>query len=350
MISFAIIGCGRISYKHVEAIVNNHSEARLIAVCDIIEERARNKAEEYVEKMKLQGITVVVPTIYTQYEKLLKESKVDIVTIATESGKHAQISIDAMNEGKHVIVEKPMAMSIEDADRMIEVSEKNNVKLCVCHQNRFNPPIQKLRQAVEEGRFGRIIAGNARVLWNRNEDYYKQAPWRGTKEQDGGCLMNQCIHNIDLLQWMLGGEVEQVNAMLGNFTHPYIEMEDYGSLQIRFKNGAIGNVEGTVCVYPQNLEETLTILGEKGTVGIGGKAVNKVQVWQFEDGKDTLEQIQQECNEEVENVYGWGHTILFMKVIQSIIYNKKLYIDGYEGKKAIKIVLESYKHSNKSVL
>lgn len=274
MLNFAIIGCGRISYKHVEAIANNHSEARLIAVCDTIEERAKKKAEEYVEKMASQGILVEMPKIYTHYEELLKDSAVDIVTIATESGKHARVSIDAMNAGKHVIVEKPMAMSIEDADRMIEASERNNVKLCVCHQNRFNPAVQKLRQAVEEGRFGRIFAGNARVLWNRNEDYYMQAPWRGTREQDGGCLMNQCIHNIDLLQWMLGGEVEQVNAMLGNFTHPYIEMEDYGSIQIRFKNGVIGNVEGTVCVYPQDLEETLTILGEKGTVVIGGKAVN----------------------------------------------------------------------------
>ncbi|NMA48693.1 MAG: Gfo/Idh/MocA family oxidoreductase [Tissierellia bacterium] len=343
MLNFAIIGCGRISYKHVEAIVNNHSEARLIAVCDTIEERAKKKAEEYFEKMASQGILVEMPIIYTHYEELLKDSAVDIVTIATESGKHARVSIDAMNAGKHVIVEKPMAMSIEDADRMIEASERNNVKLCVCHQNRFNPAVQKLRQAVEEGRFGRIFAGNARVLWNRNEDYYKQAPWRGTREQDGGCLMNQCIHNIDLLQWMLGEEIEQVNAMLGNFTHPYIEMEDYGSIQIRFKNGAIGNVEGTVCVYPQNLEETLTILGEKGTVVIGGKAVNKIHVWQFEDKKDTLEQVQQECNEEIENVYGWGHTFLFNDMIQSIHENRESYIDGMSGKKAIEIVLDAYK-------
>jgi len=345
MMNFAIIGCGRISYKHVEAIVNNHPEARLIAVCDIIEERAKKKAEEYVEKMAAQEILVETPTIYTHYEDLLKNTSVDIVAIATESGKHAKISIDAMNAGKHVIVEKPMAMTIEDADRMIEASERNKVKLCVCHQNRFNPAIQKLRQAVEEGRFGRIIAGNARILWNRNEEYYRQAPWRGTKKQDGGCLMNQCIHNIDLLQWMLGGEVEQVNAMLGNFTHPYIEMEDYGSLQIRFKNGAIGNVEGTVCVYPQNLEETLTILGEKGTVVIGGKAVNKVQVWQFEDGKDSLEQVQKACDREIENIYGSGHISLYRNAIDSIVKKSTPYIDGIEGKKAIHIILKVYEIS-----
>lgn len=345
MLNFAIIGCGRISYKHVEAIVNNHSEARLIAVCDLIEERAKKKAEEYVEKMASQGILVERPAVYTHYEEMLKDSKVDIVTIATESGVHAKISIDAMDAGKHIIVEKPMAMTMEDADKMIEASERNNVKLCVCHQNRFNPAIQKLRHAVEEGRFGRIFAGNARVLWNRNEDYYKQAPWRGTKEQDGGCLMNQCIHNIDLLQWMLGGEVEQVNAMLGNFTHPYIEMEDYGSIQIRFKNGAIGNVEGTVCVYPQNLEETLTILGEKGTVVIGGKAVNKVQVWQFEDGKDTLDQVQKVCDSEIEDIYGSGHISLYRNAIDSIVKKSTPYIDGIEGKKAIHIILKVYEIS-----
>jgi hypothetical protein len=176
-----------------------------------------------------------------------------------------------------VIVEKPMALSTSDAEKMIETARKNNVKLCISHQNRFNPTIRRLRRAVEEGRFGRIIAGNARILWNRGYDYYHQAPWRGTYDQDGGCLMNQCIHDIDLLQWMLGGEAEWVHGAVGNYIHSFIEAEDYGSIQIRFKNGAIGSVEGTVCVYPRNLEETLTIIGEKGVVSLGGLAVNKIE-------------------------------------------------------------------------
>ncbi|MCE5286494.1 MAG: hypothetical protein LLG02_11705 [Pelosinus sp.] len=202
--------------------------------------------------------------------------------------------------------------------------------------------MKKLRQALEEGRFGRIIAGNARILWNRNQDYYTQAPWRGTYEQDGGCLMNQCIHNIDLLQWMLGGQPELVQAMLGNFMHPYIEAEDYGAVQIRFDGGAIGNVEGTVCIYPKNLEETLTIIGETGTVVLGGMAVNKIEVWQFADGKDTLAKVQAECNNEVDSVYGRGHTPLYEDWFEAIRTGRQPLVDGQAGKTAMSIILHAY--------
>ena len=341
-LKFAIIGCGRIAYKHVEALVHNAAQAELTAVCDMVAERAYSKSQEYADKMHQTSLAVTAPAVYTDYRKLMEKEQVDVVTIATESGEHAKISLACLAAGKHVIVEKPMALSTKDADEMIAGAKLNGVKLCVSHQNRFNATVQKLRQALEAGRFGRIFAGNARVLWNRDQHYYVQAPWRGTYAQDGGCLMNQCIHNIDLLQWMLGGEMVDIQAMLSNYSHPYIEAEDYGSLHLRFANGAIGNVEGTVCVFPKNLEETLTIIGEKGTVIIGGTALNKVLTWQFADGLDTLEQVQQECNNDIESVYGWGHSLLFADMIDSIQNDREPLVNGVEGKKGMSIILHAY--------
>ena len=200
-LNFAIIGCGRISYKHVEGLHENKELANLVATCDVKVELAEAKAKEYTEKMNDSNLKVGV---YQDYKEMIENEEIDVVTIATESGYHAEIAIYCMNKGKHVIVEKPMAMSIDDANEMIEVAKKNNVKLSVAHQNRFNKPIQKLREAVEENKLGRIMNGTARILWRRDDNYYKQAPWRGTYELDGGTLMNQCIHNIDLLQWMIG--------------------------------------------------------------------------------------------------------------------------------------------------
>ena len=330
---FAIIGCGRISYKHVEAIVNNINDCELVAVADPIGEKTIIRANEYKEKTSCDVAT------YEDYKNMLDEVDLDAVVIATESGYHAEIAIYCMNKGKHVIVEKPMALSTKDAEEMIKVSKANKVKLCVSHQNRFNPPIKKLRKAMESGKFGKLINGTARILWTRNEGYYTQAPWRGTWAQDGGTLMNQCIHNIDLLQWMLGGEVDSIYAECDTFMRN-IEGEDFGAILIRFKNGAIGMVEGTACVYPKNLEETLSIFGETGTVCIGGLAVNKIETWKFEgeemeEGADTTE--------DPDSVYGHGHTPLFKDFIDAIREDREPLVNGEEGKKAMEIVLGAYK-------
>ncbi|SHK15590.1 Predicted dehydrogenase [Clostridium cavendishii DSM 21758] len=331
---FAIIGCGRISYKHVEAFVNNIEQAELVAVCDVVKERAIEKKEKY--EASIEGSKVAV---YTDYKEMLQKEDIDTVTIATESGYHPEIAINAMNLGKHVIVEKPMALSIKDADDMIETAKKNNVKIAVCHQNRFNPAIQKLRHAVEANGFGKLINGTARILWNRNEGYYTQAPWRGTWELDGGTLMNQCIHNIDLLQWMMGGEIQSVYAECDTFLRD-IEGEDFGAIVIRFKNGAIGIVEGTACVYPKNLEETLSIFGETGTVCIGGLAVNKIETWAFADEKLNEEKEEEQT---IDSVYGFGHTPLINDFINAVKEGREPLINGVEGKKAMSIILAAYK-------
>lgn len=339
-LKFAIIGCGRISFKHVEGIVNNREEAELVAVCDIVGERAVKQSKEYKKAIA----EVVEPKVYFDYKKMLDEVEIDVVTIATESGYHAEIAVYCMSNGKHAIVEKPMALSISDADKMIMCAKSNDVKLCISHQNRFNPSVQKLREAVEKGRFGKMINGTARVLWNRNMDYYRKAPWRGTWKLDGGTLMNQCIHNIDLLQWMLGGEVDSVYAQCGTFLRD-IEGEDFGAIIVRFKNGAIGVIEGSACVFPKNLKETLDIFGETGTVSIGGIAVNNIETWRFKDSSQNEESIMRKIREDLDSVYGFGHTILFKHMIDSIRKNRQPMINGEEGKKSMSIILAAYKSS-----
>jgi len=342
-LKFALIGCGRISVNHIKALLDNFKDADLVSVCDLVKAKAEQRADEYMNQAKDKNIPLKRPKLFTDYQKMLQEEDIDICSICTESGYHTDISLNCLTLKKHVLVEKPMAMSLLDANRMIKISKENKMKLSVCYQNRFNPTIQKLHQAIEEGRFGKIIAVTARILWNRNKDYYNKAKWRGTWKLDGGCLMNQCTHNIDLLQWMIDDEIETVFGQTGNYLHPYNETEDYGSLIVRFKNKAIGNIEGTVCVYPHNLEETLTILGEKGTVVIGGLALNKILVWDFEDKQESLEQIQKEYNSEIPNVYGNGHSPLYRNFIDSIKNDTLPLIDGYEGKKSLEIILMAYK-------
>lgn len=332
-LKFAMVGCGRISYKHIEALINNNQEAELVAVCDTIEEKALERNTQYEGSIDKVGVKV-----YTDYIKMLDNEELDVVSIATESGYHAKHAIDCLNRNKHVLIEKPMALSVKDADDIIALAKEKNKKVCVSHQNRFNPPIQKLRRAIEDRRFGRIINGTARILWTRDDNYYKQASWRGTKALDGGTLMNQCIHNIDLLQWMMGSDVERIHAERDTFLRS-IEMEDFGAILIRFKNGAIGIVEGSACVYPQNLEETLSIFGEKGTVVIGGLAVNEIKVWQFADIKDYDNE---DSSTSVDSVYGKGHTPLYKNFIDAINNNTEPLINGEEGKRAMEIILKAY--------
>ena len=336
-LKFAIIGCGRISYKHVEGLINNFEDALLVAVCDIEKERAFIRKNEYCNIIKEATVNV-----YSDYKAMIQNENIDIVTIATESGYHSEIAIFCMQNNINVICEKPMALSVADADLMIKTSKDNNVKLAICHQNRFNEAIVKLRKEIEEGSFGKLINGTARILWNRNMDYYKQAPWRGTWELDGGTLMNQCIHNIDLLQWMLGGEIETVFSMSDTYLRD-IEAEDFGAVLIRFKNKAIGIIEGSACVYPTNLEETLSIFGEYGTVCIGGLAVNNIETWNFAHDNISLLDEKNKLNINPDTVYGFGHTPLFKNFIDSVNNNVQPLVNGEEGKKAMSIILAAYK-------
>jgi len=339
MHSVALIGCGRISFKHVEAYAKNSDSLRFVAACDPIRGRAEAKASEYRAAFPDAGVA-----IHTDYKKMLSEVRPDIVTIATESGKHAEIAVACLEAGAHVICEKPMALSTKDADAMIAAAKKAGRKLAVCFQNRFNAPVRKLREAREAGRFGRLLHGMVQVRWNRNEGYYAEAPWRGTWEQDGGTLMNQCTHGIDLLQWMMGEDAVRVQAQTRRFLRP-IEAEDFGAAIVEFASGAVGIIEGTADVYPTNLNETLSLFGEKGTAVIGGLAVNKIETWRFSDAAavgDTEDTVLDPNEKDPPTVYGFGHAALFKDVVESIETGREPLVSGERGKKALEIILAIY--------
>ena len=331
---YALIGCGRISTNHIKAALNN--KLTIVAVCDILPECMENLLSKH-DLEKDESIKR-----YEDYKQMIAEVKPELVSIATESGVHAEIALYCIEQGIHVIIEKPMAMSMRDANEIIKRSEEMGVKVCACHQNRFNVAIQKMRNALEEGRFGRLSHGSIHVRWNRNQDYYTQAPWRGTWAQDGGCLMNQCIHGIDLLRWTFGDEVEEVYGQTRQQFHDYLEAEDIGMAIVKFKNGAIATIEGTTNVYPKNLEETLYVFGEKGTVKIGGTSTNNIDVWDFSDENEDDEK-NKGLKEATSNVYGNGHTSLFADVINAIQTDRKPYIDAVAGKNALEMILAIYK-------
>ena len=265
------------------------------------------------------------------------------MAIATESGKHAQIALDCIDAGCNLIIEKPIALSIADAEAIIKKGKEKGVKVCACHQNRFNKSIVEIRKALERNRFGKLLYGTAHIRWARDHEYYDRASWRGTWEQDGGALMNQCIHDIDLLRWMMGDEVDTVFGMTDRLIHPYIEAEDLGIAVVKFKNGAYGIVEGTTDIYPKNLEETLYIFGEKGTVKAGGESVNIIEEWKFSDHFGDEEQVKRECAENPPNVYGFGHSKLYRNVIAAIEGTEELVVDAEAGKRALELVLAIYK-------
>lgn len=332
---YVLIGCGRISTNHIKAAINNNLE--IVAVCDVISENM----ESVLEKNGLQKDETIKR--YNDYKLMIKENPdIQLASIATESGLHAEIAIYCIEHDINVIIEKPMAMSLDDADRIIDLSEERNIKVCACHQNRFNVAVQQLRKAIEAGRFGKLSHGSIHVRWNRNEGYYTQAPWRGTWAQDGGCLMNQCIHGIDLLRWMFGDEVEEVYGQTRQQLHDYLETEDAGMAVVKFKNGAVATIEGTTNVYPQNLEETLYVFGERGTVKIGGTSTNNIDVWDFVD-EDEEDQKNKGLQESTSNVYGNGHTSLFADVIDAINNDRTPYVDAHAGRNALEMILAIYK-------
>ena len=339
-INFALIGCGRIAYKHIEGIVYNCSDINLVAVSDIFVAKMDEILVHYKKILEKENITDYKSVKkYKDYQLLLQDAKVDVVLIATESGKHPEITLEAIKKDKHVIVEKPMALSTNKADEMIDLANKMGKLLAVCHQNRFNPTVKKLREAVESNAFSKITHAVASIRWNRNDAYYLMDDWHGTLALDGGILLNQCLHNIDLLCWMLG-KVDYVYGEIDTFLRE-IETEDTGLAVVRFKSGAIGLIEGSVCIYPNNLEETFNIFGQTGTVRIGGIALNKIIDWKFADS--TYDINSEEISYETNSVYGYGHNLLFKDMVDAIRNGRKPLVDGIEGKKAIELILGIYK-------
>ncbi len=329
MINFALVGCGRIAKRHSELLgFNRIKKARLIAVCDIKEDKAKQFSERFN-----------VP-YFTDMHQMIQQSDVDVISVLTESGNHARHVIELASYKKHIVVEKPMALTLEDTDAMIEACDRNQIKLFVVKQNRFNVPVIKLRQALESGRFGKLVLGTVRVRWCRHQAYYDQDKWRGTWANDGGVLTNQASHHIDLLEWMMG-DVESVFAKsitaLSN-----IEVEDTAIVTLKFENGALGVVEATTAARPKDLEGSISILGEKGAVEIGGFAVNHMKVWNFTEEKNADKQVMDKYSVNPTNVYGFGHQAYYEHVVDSIINNTQQRVDGLEGRRSVELISAMY--------
>lgn len=332
---YALIGCGRIATNHVKAVLNNGLE--FVAACDTVPENI----ESLLAKHGLEKAESICR--YTDYKEMIeRHPELELVGIATSSGIHAEIALYCIDRGIHVIIEKPMAMNMADAEEIIRRSQEKGVLVCACHQNRFNIAVQKTRQALEAGRFGKLSHGSIHVRWNRDRNYYDQATWRGTWAEDGGCLMNQCIHGIDLLRWFMGDEVDTVYGVTRQQQHHYLEAEDVGMAVVTFKNGAVATIEGTTNVYPKNLEETLYLFGERGTVKIGGKSTNNLDVWDFADETEA-DQANKGLKEETCNVYGNGHTSIYADMMDAIATGRKPYVDAVAGRNALEMILAIYK-------
>ncbi|MHB0952133.1 MAG: Gfo/Idh/MocA family protein [Allorhizobium sp.] len=329
MLNFALVGCGRIAKRHSELLGLKQIEgARLAAVCDIIPEKARVLGERF-------GVPY-----FSDMHQMMRECDIDAVTVLTESGNHAANVIELARYGKPIVVEKPMALTLVDADAMIEACDISGSRLFVVKQNRFNVPIVKLREALDSGRFGKIVMGTIRVRWCRDQGYYDQDSWRGTWAMDGGVLTNQASHHVDLLEWMMG-DVESVFAKSMTALVD-IEAEDTAVVLLKFKSGALGLIEATTATRPRDLEGSISVLGSTGTVEVGGFAVNKLKVWNFTDGRDDVEDFMQKYSVNPPNVYGFGHQMYYEHVVDCLKNGRQQNVDGRTGRKSIQLINAIY--------
>jgi len=322
----ALVGCGRIAKNHFEALARVPG-LELTAVCDIDPERARAAGEAYG-----------VPW-FRHYEEMLAQAPSDVVVVATPSGLHPRHGVLAAQAGRHVVCEKPMAISLSGADELVQACDDAGVQLFVVKQNRLNATVQLLRRAIDKGRFGRIYMANTTVRWARPQEYYDQAPWRGTWEFDGGAFMNQASHYVDLIQWLVG-PVESVVAKTATLARR-IEAEDTGVAVLKFRSGALGVIEVTMLTYPRNLEGSITILGEKGAVKVGGTAVNRIEHWAFSEYDDD-DKLVESVGTNPPSVYGYGHEAYYRNVLAVLRGEAKADTDGRAGRKSLELILGIY--------
>lgn len=326
-IKFALVGCGRIANNHFGSFEALKDQCEVVGVCDT--DPANLQAA--VERTSAKG--------YASYAEMLADTDADIIVLTTPSGLHPDQAVQALEAGFHVVTEKPMATRLHDGERMVKAADKAGKRLFVVKQNRLNATLQMLKRAVEENRFGKICMVHLNVFWTRPQSYYDQGGgWRGTWEFDGGAFMNQASHYVDLMEWLIG-PVQDVQAMIS--THRDIETEDTGVMNIRWRNGALGSMAVTMCTYPKNLEGSITILGETGTVRIGGMAVNEIQEWNFADSRDYDQQVKT-ANYETTSVYGFGHPLYYRNVIDVMRGKAEPITDGREGLKSLELLIAAY--------
>lgn len=329
MVRFGLLGCGRIAKRHSELLSGgNIAGASLVAVCDTVQSRADAIAQKV-------GVAA-----YYEMSEFLARRDIDAVAVLTPSGSHAAHSIACARAGKHVVVEKPMALRLQDADDMIRACDDAGVKLFVVKQNRFNVPVIKVREALDAGRFGKLVLGTVRVRWCRDQAYYDQDAWRGTWAQDGGVLANQASHHIDMLEWFFG-DVVSVHAR-GATALAKIETEDTAVATLKFRNGALGIIEATTAVRPADLEGSFSILGERGTVEVGGFAMNDIRHWRFVDERPSDKEVMEKFSVNPPNVYGFGHQAYYQHVVECLAHRGAALVDGLQGRKSLELISALY--------
>ncbi|MBT9493207.1 MAG: Gfo/Idh/MocA family oxidoreductase [Paucibacter sp.] len=337
-IRFALVGCGRISKNHIEAIAAHAGAAELVAVCD-------NNPKALAAAVALTGAAG-----FSSLEALLAakepDKTADIVVLATPSGLHPQQAMQIAAAGRHVLSEKPMATKLDEGVAMVRACRDAGVKLFVVKQNRLNATVQKVREAIQQGRFGRIFLSTVNVFWTRPQSYYDASPWRGRWDMDGGAFMNQASHYVDLLDWLVG-PVDSVHAYTATLDRD-IEAEDTGVMSARLRHGGLASINVTMLTYPQNLEGSITILGEKGTVKIGGTAVNKIEHWQFADQRPE-DALALSASYESGSVYGFGHPLYYDNVIKTLRGEANAQVDGYEGLRSLEILIAGYRSARDGV-
>ena len=329
-VNFALLGCGRIARKHARTMLNSVPDGRLVAVCDIQKENAESFGEEYG-----------VPS-FDSLDAMMAEcgDTIDVVNVLTPTGMHPQHVVDVAAHGKHVVVEKPMALTLTDAETMVQACDRAGVRLFVVKQNRYNLPVQRLHEAIQAGRFGKIVMATARVRWCRDQAYYDQDKWRGTWRWDGGVFANQASHHIDLLHWLVG-DVDSVFSYTERQLVD-IEAEDSGIALLRFRNGGLGVLEATTAARPKDLEASISIMGEKGTAEIGGYAVNELTTWQFAEPLPEDEEIRNNSNQNPPDVYGFGHVEYLKHVVDVVLEGGPAFVDGIEGMKSLRLISALY--------
>jgi len=333
-IRFALVGCGRISKNHIAALAQHHERAELVEVCDTNPESLRAAVE------------ATGATGYASLTDLLAQGQADVVILATPSGLHPWQAIEAAQAGRHIVSEKPMATRWEDGKRMVKACDDAGVHLFVVKQNRRNATLQLVKQAIEQNRFGRLYMVNVNVFWTRPQEYYDAARWRGKWEWDGGAFMNQASHYVDLLDWLIG-PVESVYAYTGTLARR-IEAEDTGVAALRWRHGAMGSINVTMLTYPKNLEGSITILGEKGTVRVGGVAVNRIDEWTFAEEHPDDAKVR-DASYETTSVYGFGHPLYYDNVIKTLRGEAEAETDGREGLQSLALLTAIYRSARDGV-
>jgi UDP-N-acetyl-2-amino-2-deoxyglucuronate dehydrogenase len=333
-IRFALVGCGRISANHIEALRQHSGHAQLVAVCDV-------RAEALAAAAAKTGAQA-----FASLDDLLAHSDADVVVLATPSGLHPRQAMQAARAGRHVLSEKPMATKWDEGMCMVQACREAGVKLFVVKQNRLNPTLQRLKSAIDDGRFGRIYMATVNVFWTRPQSYYDEAPWRGRWDMDGGAFLNQASHYVDMVDWLIG-PVDSVHAYTATLARD-IEAEDSGVMSLRLRRGALASINVTMLTHGRNFEGSITLLGERGTVRIGGVAVNEVQHWEFDEARPEDAQIQ-DASYATPSVYGFGHPLYYDNVIRTLRGEAQAQVDGYEGLRSLEVVIAAYRSARDGV-